>query len=246
MNTPSPASSPSSETDLKKSILIQGKNNRYHMRKILDGKDVATSPRNFTACGRVDSYNKDLCKQEIQRDIIRCISKKISNDDYNMPVQYNEIAFKVNEHLRTKLSSYKMQDKIKKRAVRDTPYCNVVDIVNMLCACNLICHYCKNDVVILYESSGSREMTQWTLDRLDNDLPHIRDNVVISCLECNLNKRRRSEKDFVFTKQLAIIKQEDTIMQDVMNRDQYYEEMTDYGIFNPEDIRSNIEYSHDT
>jgi hypothetical protein len=46
------------------------------------------------------------------------------------------------------------------------------------------------------------------LDRINNDLGHNNDNVVISCLECNLKRRKKSKDSFLFTKQLKINRQE--------------------------------------
>ena len=51
-----------------------------------------------------------------------------------------------------------------------------------------------------------RHNKQWTLDRLNNDIGHFTDNVVISCLSCNLKKRRMDEEKFKFSKQLIITK----------------------------------------
>ena len=51
-----------------------------------------------------------------------------------------------------------------------------------------------------------REKKQWTLDRIDNDIGHTSDNVVICCLECNLKRGRLDDKKFKFTKQMKIIK----------------------------------------
>ena len=70
--------------------------------------------------------------------------------------------------------------------------------------------------------------------------------LVISCLDCNLNKRRRSEKAFVFTKQLKIVKHEDQEIQSVHDKDVCYEDVSESSIFNPEEIHSSIEYSQDT
>ena len=57
---------------------------------------------------------------------------------------------------------------------------------------------------LLYEFV--REMKQWSLDRINNDIGHNKNNLVIACLECNL-KRRRTNKDlFMFTKNLKIIR----------------------------------------
>ena len=49
-------------------------------------------------------------------------------------------------------------------------------------------------------------MNQWSLDRINNDLGHNANNVVISCLDCNLKRRRTGKDAFLFTKQLTIVK----------------------------------------
>ena len=51
-----------------------------------------------------------------------------------------------------------------------------------------------------------RESKQWTLDRIDNNIGHNKDNVVICCLECNLKRGTIDDKKFKFTKQMRIIK----------------------------------------
>jgi len=51
-----------------------------------------------------------------------------------------------------------------------------------------------------------REPLQWSLDRLDNDNSHTKDNTVIACLDCNLKRRRRDADKFYFTKNLTIKK----------------------------------------
>jgi hypothetical protein len=59
-------------------------------------------------------------------------------------------------------------------------------------------------VLLLYENN--REEKQWTLDRLDNAIGHTKDNVVISCLKCNLERRCLNDEKFLFTKQMRLIK----------------------------------------
>jgi hypothetical protein len=241
----SPTSSPKSKPTSKKCILITGKNNRYHMRKIMDGRKSSNSTHDSTLSGRIDTYDKEFCRQEIQRDIIRCLFNTLNSRE-NTPIQYADITRKVSEHIRSKLSSYKMQDKLKKRIINDETYSSLVTITEMLHKCDLTCHYCKQDVIVIYETTETREMSQWSLDRLDNNLPHDKNNVVISCLDCNLNKRRRSEKAFVFTKQLNIVKHEDQEIQSVHDKDVCYEDVSDSSVFNPEEVHSSIEYSSDT
>ena len=61
----------------------------------------------------------------------------------------------------------------------------------------------------LMESKYSREKEQWTLDRIDNNIGHTKDNVVISCLSCNIKRGVMDDAKFKFTKQLKIIKKYD-------------------------------------
>jgi hypothetical protein len=74
--------------------------------------------------------------------------------------------------------------------------------------CELKCRYCQNEMNVLYDVS--REMRQWSVDRVDNDLGHNIDNYHLACLECNLKRRRRTDEKFLFTKQLNIVKQDAT------------------------------------
>ena len=52
----------------------------------------------------------------------------------------------------------------------------------------------------------SKQDNQWTLDRIDNSMGHNTNNVVISCLECNLKRRNTDLDKFKYTKQLHIKK----------------------------------------
>lgn len=56
------------------------------------------------------------------------------------------------------------------------------------------CHYCQTQVRILYRKT--RDKDQWTLDRIDNDRGHDKDNVVVSCYACNIRRRARSYHKF--------------------------------------------------
>ena len=44
--------------------------------------------------------------------------------------------------------------------------------------CELKCYYCKCEMNVLYDIS--REMRQWTVDRIDNDLGHNIDNYYLA------------------------------------------------------------------
>lgn len=65
---------------------------------------------------------------------------------------------------------------------------SLIQLCNMLMESKLKCIYCNECMYIIYHMN--RDKTQWTLDRIDNDKPHLLNNVVISCLGCNLKRKR--------------------------------------------------------
>tara|TARA_Y100000385_G_C13017549_1_gene604576 strand:- start:609 stop:1124 length:516 start_codon:yes stop_codon:yes gene_type:complete len=136
---------------------------------------------------------KDLIKQENQYDFLLNIQ--------------NDIFFKEKKNilteLKNKLNSYKHQD-IKKNRHDETKLITIPETIKKLIDCSMNCHYCKDTCLIMYKKV--RHNKQWTLDRLNNDIGHFTDNVVISCLSCNLKKRRMDEEKFKFSKQLIIRK----------------------------------------
>ena len=102
-----------------------------------------------------------------------------------------------------KIAGYKSQD-IKKGIHNITSLISHEDLLEKLVASKLKCYYCSKSVKILY--SMARDPLQWSLDRLNNDDSHTKDNTVIACLDCNLKRRRRDAEKFYFTKNMNIIK----------------------------------------
>jgi hypothetical protein len=127
----------------------------------------------------------------------------ISNNHFNSTDDISKIAIR---EINKKISSYKQQDKLKKM-LTDSKFLTFESVINKMIECELKCRYCKNEMNVLYDIS--REMRQWSVDRIDNDLGHNFDNFHLACLECNLKRRRRTDEKFLFTKQLNIIKKND-------------------------------------
>ena len=134
---------------------------------------------------------------EKQREILR---ELISNAERG-PHKHKSM---FTSHIKTKLSSYKQQDVLKKK-YKEEYFVSFQDTINLLCDCELKCHYCSCDVYILYEAV--REAKQWSLDRINNDIGHNKGNLVIACLECNLKRRRTNKDSFMFTKNLVITRE---------------------------------------
>jgi len=117
---------------------------------------------------------------------------------------YNNYVYECLSHIRTKLSGYKQQDIFKKK-LDESSFVGFNEVVHLLRDCELKCHYCSQYVYILYERV--REMKQWSLDRVDNNIGHNSGNLVVACLECNLKRRRTNKDAFMFTKNLVITRE---------------------------------------
>ena len=109
----------------------------------------------------------------------------------------------IDKELKKKLSSYKQQDRVKKKHDADK-FITMTSLVQKLVESQLKCHYCQDMVHITGDKK--REKKQWTLDRIDNNLGHLEDNVVIACLDCNLKRRCIDKDKFMFTKRLKVDK----------------------------------------
>jgi hypothetical protein len=107
------------------------------------------------------------------------------------------------KQLNNKIYGYRAQDLQKKKFNADL-FVDIQTIVSLLFECHLLCYYCKKQVRLLYEFV--REPLQWSLERLDNQYGHNRENVVIACLGCNLKRKTMYPERFLFTKQLHILK----------------------------------------
>ncbi len=111
---------------------------------------------------------------------------------------------KLTTHIKNKLYNYKQQDIIKKK-FNEKEFVSFEETTELLKKCSMKCCYCSSDVYILYERV--REMKQWSLDRINNDIGHNIGNLLIACLECNLKRRRTNKDKFMFTKNMVIIKE---------------------------------------
>jgi len=102
-----------------------------------------------------------------------------------------------------KINGYIQQD-IKKDRLDTINRVSFDYVLEKIVESKLKCCYCKVPVIIDYIEN--RQMNQWTLDRINNYIGHNVDNVLISCLKCNLQRRRIKKDKFLFTKQMVLKK----------------------------------------
>jgi hypothetical protein len=88
--------------------------------------------------------------------------------------------------IKKKHSSYKSQDKLKHK-YDITKHITLSQLMDKLKDSQLKCYYCSQKMMLLYNKK--KEQSQWTLERLNNNLGHYHDNTCISCLKCNLGRR---------------------------------------------------------
>ena len=126
-----------------------------------------------------------------QLDILKKICDNTeSNNDFN-------------SELKKKYNAYKNQDKIKNK-YDDVKHITYSQMVQKLYDSQLKCYYCSCQLLILFNKK--REGSQWTLERLDNNIGHYETNTCIACLKCNLKRRTDSHEYFKQGKQLTLIK----------------------------------------
>jgi hypothetical protein len=104
--------------------------------------------------------------------------------------------------IKNKIAGYKGQD-IEKKLLDSTRFVTKERVFSLFEESKLICYYCKKPTRVVYEFV--RDPRQWTLERLDNSMGHNSDNVVLSCLQCNLKRRCMNPERYLKTKAMSLI-----------------------------------------
>ena len=128
-----------------------------------------------------------ILRDTTQRKYIHLIDfnqlEVLKNIQSNKMSEYEESCLK---EIKKKHSGYKSQDKLKHK-YDDTQHITLAQLIDKMVESDLKCYYCRKDVTILYNKK--KDSLQWTLERLNNNLGHYKDNTCISCLKCNLGRR---------------------------------------------------------
>ena len=180
-----------------KSISIRGTNNRYQIKKLISQHNIEKEVKKRVVSEKW-CFSDECFSYSYQIEFINNISK---NNFQHTDDIYKTVIQEINK----KISGYKQQDNLKKHYDNDK-FITFDSIISKMIESELKCRYCNGEMSILYDVS--REMKQWSVDRIDNNKGHNIDNFHLACLDCNLKRRRRTDEKFLFTKQLNIIKQD--------------------------------------
>ena len=176
-----------------KSISITGTNNRYLIKRANRVKPEVKKRE------IMNKYNISpiFLNYEKQTQMIKEIYYK-SN-------QYENLQEKtiLQQEIERKIASYKQQDLLKNK-YNEPLFIDIECILKKLIDTQMQCFYCKCPILVLYEIV--RELTQWSVDRINNNEGHNKDNFVIACLNCNIRRRTTNSNKFLFTKQLNLVK----------------------------------------
>jgi hypothetical protein len=183
----------SEDSCIERKIHINGTNNRYQIKKLIKN-DADKKVKK-----RIVSESWDFT---LGQDNQLTILNQLFFD--NISANKTEESKIMLQQIKQKISGYKRQD-ILKNVWNEADFVDISHVISKMIESNLLCYYCKEQMYVLYEVS--REMKQWTIDRIDNDKGHNNDNYHLACLECNLKRRRQTDDKFLFTKQLKIIRQ---------------------------------------
>ena len=172
-----------------KSITIKGKNNIDKMDHI---KNTENINEKAIRIGMESVLDADI----IHKEQLQMLHKIFIGDNF----EYKKL---IEREIEKKIQGYKYQD-IKKNIYDEHLIINLDDVIEKLLVSKLQCYYCYNEILIIYKNV--RYNMQWTLDRKDNNLCHSKENTLISCLKCNLQRRVTDIDKFTFTKHLIIKK----------------------------------------
>lgn len=178
---------------MKKDVIISGQNNKYLMKRVVN-KDIKEPKPKKNIEDNV-FYEEDFSKK------IPELVNNLINDDTNIKEEPFQSA--IIKNIKSKINGYKNQDN-KKKNYDEFNFVSIANVLNLFKEQNLNCYYCQEKCLLFYKFV--RENKQWTLDRIDNSIGHVSNNVILSCLHCNLKRRNTNKEKFFQASNLKITK----------------------------------------
>ena len=182
-----------------RNITLTGQTTRYQMKRVIDPNKSKTIPRKDYAEWLF--LYPEVSSPEAWMQTLVCIR---DGTEYVQP----HVTRIIKSEIKNKVAGYQAQDKLK--GYDPTIYKPISEetCIALIIRQDITCIYCNIKCLIIYPTQ--RHLSQWTLDRIDNTVGHTLENVVICCLGCNLQRRNTSVDKFKSTKQLLLVKSENT------------------------------------
>ena len=169
-----------------KSINITGKRNVDKINKV--ERPERKDTQNWSFDESFYTYNKQI---------------EIVNNMYLDNSQEHEIVLK--REIEKKIRGYRNQD-MQKKLIDLNKLISLDQTIELLVVSKLKCFYCKENCSLLYKNIFEKK--QWTLDRINNNEGHNHDNVVISCLDCNIKRGDMDSERFKKGKEIRIVRKQ--------------------------------------
>ena len=186
-----------------KKISITGTANKSAIKKLITNRHEEKELKKRVASEKW-TFDDEYYHHTNQIKVLEIINNNLINK--NEETKKNEEISKIMiQEISKKIYNYKQQDLLKKK-YNEEKFLTFNNVIKKLVECKLKCRYCDTELLILYDIS--REMKQWSVDRIDNEIGHNNDNFHLACLDCNLKRRKRTDEKFLFTKKLNLIKQD--------------------------------------
>jgi hypothetical protein len=174
------------------------------MKKIIQIQ-IPKPVKNTTDLYHTHTYTPDLCiSGESHADACAYDHRReIATVNETFLGGTGEMHVKCNALISKKRTGYKQQD-VANHIYDPRWFVTNEEITELLVASKLKCFYCRANCWINY--TEPHYSNQWTLDRISNDQGHNRQNVVIACLKCNLERGTKCGNKFKLGKQFTFVK----------------------------------------
>lgn len=166
-----------------------------------------------------NNYYKKFCEKQVNIGKTFIIDDNDDNEDEDepfiysqiqAPYHYNQSKTQITENsvgdqddiILYKINAYKKQDTEQGRNIT-SDYVTINDIKKLLFNQENKCYVCGDNVIT--EEWQSNCLYQFTLDRIDNKLPHNKNNVLICCKFCNCHSWRK-DTDILYNTDICLYK----------------------------------------
>lgn len=164
-----------------------------------------TGKRNIDKINKTENpIRQDSIKMDID-DIYYTHSKQIEVINKLYLEEEQEVSQMFKREIQKKIMGYRNQD-FKKKIIDLNRLISLEQTIDLLMRSKLKCFYCNDLCELVYKTIFSKK--QWTLDRLNNNNGHNYDNVVISCLECNVKRGNMDSERFKRGKNIKIVRKQ--------------------------------------